>query len=100
MFDYDFNGEQKHTMIVGHFSYYHYRLNIIYEDYEGSDEKCFISTNLCDFFDSLEDFTKIKNVFIKMLKEDLQKEYMDVKWKVPQWLQKYILQKVENIKYK
>jgi hypothetical protein len=54
MFDYEYNGEQKHSMIVGQLTYLHYKMNIIYEDYEGSDMKCIISTNINDFFDEDE----------------------------------------------
>jgi hypothetical protein len=54
MFDYEYNGEQKHNMIVSQLTYLHYKMNILYEDYEGGDMKCIISTNINDFFDEDE----------------------------------------------
>jgi hypothetical protein len=94
MFHYDFNGEQKHTMIVGHLTYGHYIMNILYEDYEGSDVKCIISTNINDFFDEDEVIVKIKKQFKNMLKGHFEKEYMDVKWKIPISIQNDILWRI------
>ena len=97
MFDYDYNGEQKHSMIVGHLVYRHYIVNIIYEDFEGSNQKFIISNNIRDFFDDEEDIIKIKKIFRNMLNDYLEKEYMDVKWKIPKWLQKLILDKFDTL---
>jgi hypothetical protein len=97
IFDYDFNGEQKRCMIVGQIVYAHYKVNILYEDIEGSDEKFIISTNIRDFFDDKDKIEKIKKILRQMLSEMLEKEYMDVKWKIPKWLQKMILDKFDRI---
>jgi hypothetical protein len=94
MFDYDYNGEQKHTMIMGHLTHNHYKMNILYEDYEGSQLKCIISTNINDFYDEEEDILKIKKVFKNMLKEHFTKQYMSVKWKIPEYIQHLILNKI------
>lgn len=97
MFDYDFNGEQKRSMIVGQIVHAHYKINILYEDIEGSDEKFIISSNIRDFFDDKDKIEKIKKILRQMLCEMLDKEYMDVKWKIPKWLQNIILDKFDRI---
>lgn len=94
MFDYEFNGEQKHNMLIGQLTYKHYKMNIVYEDFEGGDEQCIISTNINDFFDDDEDILKIKRIFKNMLNEHLAKEYMSVKWKIPKYIQNLILNKI------
>lgn len=94
MFDYDYNGEKKHCMIVGQLTYLHYKMNILYEDYEGSNIKCIISTNINDFFDDDKEIVIIKKVFKNMLKEHFEKEYMDVKWKIPECTQNLILWRI------
>lgn len=91
MFDYEFNGEQKRTMLVGQIAYEYYKVNILYEDIEGSNEKYFISSNIRDFFDENDRIEKVKTIMKRMLNEKLQKEYMSVKWNIPKWLQKLIL---------
>lgn len=97
MFDYDFNGEQKRTMIVGQISYAYYKINILYEDIEGSDEKFIISSNLRDFFDDNERIEKIKTILRQLLSDELGKKYMSVEWNIPKWLQKMILDKFDRI---
>lgn len=97
MFDYHYNGEQKRTMLVGQISYEYYKINILYEDIEGSDEKMVISSNIRDFFDGNDKIERIKKILRQKLSEQLEKEYMDVKWKIPKWLQKMILDKFDRI---
>ena len=97
MFDYDYNGEQKHTMLIGQLRHNHYIVNILYEDFEGSDEKFVISGNLRDFFDDNETVEKIKTILRKILNENLEKKYMDVKWNIPKWIQKTILDKFNRL---
>ena len=97
MFDYDFNGEQKRTMIVGHLAYAHYKVNILYEDIEGSDVKFMISSNIRDFFDEKDKIEKVKIILRQKLSEYLQNKYMDVQWNIPKWLQKLILDKFDRL---
>ncbi len=97
MFDYDFNGEQKRTMLIGQITYAHYKINILYEDIEGSEEKFIISNNIRDFFDEKDKIEKIKIILRQMLSEHLEKEYMSVKWIIPKWLQKMILDEFDKI---
>ena len=52
MLHYHFNGEQKHTMIIGHYIYHDYVLNILYDDTEGSNICYHISSNINDSFDN------------------------------------------------
>jgi hypothetical protein len=91
MFDYEFNGEQKHTMVLGHLTYLHYKMNILYEDYEGSYVKCIISTNVGDFFEKAEEIQHIKGAFRDLLEEHFQKKYMSVKYSIPKYIQESIL---------
>ena len=97
MFDYDFNGEQKHTMIVGQITYAHYKINILYEDFEGSDIKFIMSSNIRDFFDSKDEIEKLKIILRNKLIEKLEKQYMSVKWNIPKCLQKMILDRFDTI---
>ena len=97
MFDYDFNGEQKRVMLVGQITYAHYKINILYEDIEGSDVKFVISSNIRDFFDDIYKIESIKLILRKRLIEQLEKKYMDVEWNIPKWLQKIILDKFDRI---
>lgn len=97
MFDYDFNGEQKHTMLMGQLSYSYYKVNILYEDFEGSNVKFVISSNLRDFFDDNERVEKIKTILRKKLNEYLEKQYMSVNWNIPKWLQKEVLEKFNSL---
>ena len=91
MFDYEFNGEKKHTMVMGHLTYLHYKMNILYEDYEGSYVKCIISTNVGDFFEKAEEIQHIKGAFRDLLEEHFQKKYMSVKYSIPKYIQESIL---------
>jgi hypothetical protein len=95
MFDYDFNGEMKHTLLIGQLSYHYYKINIMYEDFEGSDVKLIVLSNIRDFFDTEERIQKIKNILKKQLLEHFEKEYMDVKWKIPKYIQSIIIKKFE-----
>ena len=95
MFDYHYNGEQKHTLIIGQLSYYEYKINIIYEDYETADEKLHILTNIRDFFDTESNVIKIKNQLKNQLSKHFEKEYMDVKWKIPKYIQNLIMNKID-----
>lgn len=97
MFDYEYNGEQKRTMIVGQISYLYYKINILYEDIEGSDTKFVISSNIRDFFDASDRIDKIKIILRQKLSEYLEKKYMDVEWNIPKWLQKAILDKFDRL---
>lgn len=94
MLDYEYNGEQKHNMLVAHLVYGCYKVNIVYEDYEGSDEKFAFSTNIGDFFESEKQLKNIQEVFRLMLNKEFEKEFMDVKWKIPKYIQNLILGKL------
>jgi hypothetical protein len=91
MFDYEFNGEKKHTMVMGHLTYLHYKMNILYEDYEGSYVKCIISTNVGDFFEEEEEVLHIKGAFRDLLQEQFEKKYMSVRYSIPKYIQESIL---------
>ena len=91
MFDYEFNGEQKNSMVMGHLTYLHYKMNILYEDYEGSYVKCIISTNIEDFFEGAEEIQRIKGAFRDLLEEQFEKKYMSVRYSIPKYIQEIIL---------
>ena len=95
MFDYQFNGEKKHNMIIGQLSYHYYKVNILYEDFETSDTKIVIVSNIRDFFETDANIAKIKNILNKQLSKHFEKEYMDVKWKIPEYIQDIIITHVD-----
>lgn len=104
-FDYDYYGELKQTMIICQLKHNEFKMNILYEDYEGIT-KCIVSSNICNIIyvnveydeDENEDVVKIKKVFIEQLKEYFTKEYTFCKCKVPEYIQEEILQKILKTK--
>ena len=97
MIEYDYNGEQKHNMLIAHLTHHHYIINIVYEDFEGSAERLLLSTNIRDFFDEEKRIQQIKDIFQNQLTEYFKKEYMDVKWKIPKYIQNLIIARVQII---
>lgn len=103
MFDYDYYGELKQTMIVCQLNYNEFKMNILYEDYEGST-KCIVSSNIKniiyadeddkDYKDNCKEIVKIKKNFAEQLKEYFTKEYTCIKCKVPEYIQEYLLNRV------
>lgn len=97
MFDYDFNGEMKHTLLIGQLSFHYYKINIIYEDIEGSDMKLVILSNIRDFFDTEDYIQKIKGILKKQLLKEFEREYMEVRWKIPKYIQETIMDKFDRL---
>ncbi len=110
MFEYDYYGELKQTMVMCQLKYDNYKMNILYEDYEGNT-KCVISTNMYNIieidydidyghydFNENEDVKKIKDIFIEQLKEHFTKQNMEYMNEVPEYVQEYLLNKVREYK--
>ena len=97
MLHYHFNGEQKHTMIIAHYIYHDYVLNILYEDTEGSDMHYHVSSNINDFFDNAKTVENIKTVFINMLQKDFEKECVYDVYYVPEYVQKMFINDIQKM---
>lgn len=98
-FDYDYNGEQKHSMVVAHLTDEDgYKINILYEDNEGGNITCVITSNLSDFFsgenDDIKKLLELKKKFIKILSEYCEKEYTSIKLTVPNHIRNTIVNKI------
>ena len=90
MLDYELNTKTKHTMIVANLTYLHYKMNILYEDYNGYFVKCTISTNVGDFYAGAEEKKHIKNAFKNLLEEHFERTYMGGRYQIPESIQKTI----------
>jgi len=97
MLHYHFNGEQKHTMLIVHYIYNDYVLNILYEDTEGSDIHYHISSNIKDFFDNAKMVENIKTIFINMIQIDFEKECMYDVYYVPEYIQKMFIKDIQKL---
>jgi len=97
MFDYHYNGEQKHNLIVGQLVHGIYRINIVYEDFETGDTKLMMLTNIRDFFDEEVYIERIKTFLKKQLSSHFAKEYMDVKWTIPKYIQDTIMHQIDRL---